>query len=194
MTVAQYECFVKAGGYGEGTGWQAGGFGEFDGPEEYSLVYQTPNHPRVGVSWYEAMAFCQWLSSRLFPDGTERITMPNERAAVERAAVTSMGRIYPWGKEEEAMAVPGAISMQRIERHLACRHVSTRRIRVWCLGNAGMSWSGVTVSGRRPIQIEVLRGGAFWNLSDLVRCALAAQASSRLPDDFIGFRVSSSQS
>jgi formylglycine-generating enzyme required for sulfatase activity len=52
------------------------------------------NHPRETVSWYEAMAFCAWLSSKLgYP-----VTLPTEEQW-ERAARGTGGLAYPYGNE-----------------------------------------------------------------------------------------------
>jgi formylglycine-generating enzyme required for sulfatase activity len=58
----------------------------------------------VGVSWYEAVAFCRWLSEELKRRGElkkeDDITLPSE-AQWERAARHTDGRTYPWGDAEE---------------------------------------------------------------------------------------------
>ncbi|NJM07344.1 formylglycine-generating enzyme family protein [Candidatus Gracilibacteria bacterium] len=55
------------------------------------------NHPVVGITWYEAQAFCAWLTQHLDDDFIYRL--PSE-AEWEFAARGNMRRPYPWGTEE----------------------------------------------------------------------------------------------
>ncbi|MFZ4815867.1 MAG: SUMF1/EgtB/PvdO family nonheme iron enzyme, partial [Phototrophicaceae bacterium] len=59
-------------------------------PEE--VVFSDPDAPRVQVCWYQAVAFCHWLSAQI---GYE-VTLPTE-AQWQRAAVADFGWRYPWG-------------------------------------------------------------------------------------------------
>jgi formylglycine-generating enzyme required for sulfatase activity len=63
-------------------------------PEKYGGVYDLPNHPVVMVTWYEAVAFCNWLTQKL----GRPVSLPSE-AQWERAARHTDGRRYPWGEE-----------------------------------------------------------------------------------------------
>lgn len=96
VTNAQYAGFVEAGGYTNRAWWLDDGWKrrerEVWAEPRYwrDRDWNAPDHPVVGVSWYEALAFCRWLG--------EAITLPTEQQW-QRAAQGDDGREYPWGNE-----------------------------------------------------------------------------------------------
>ena len=104
VTNAQYRLFMDAGGYAEERFWEEAVRNEvwkdgmvkglFDDeprnhPQRFAGPYGLPNHPVVGVTWYEAMAFARWLEShwrerQLIPEDW-RLGLPTE-AQWEKAA------------------------------------------------------------------------------------------------------------
>jgi formylglycine-generating enzyme required for sulfatase activity len=55
------------------------------------------DHPVAGVSWYDARAYCEWLTKEVTETGGT-YALPSE-AQWEKAARGTHGRIYPWGDE-----------------------------------------------------------------------------------------------
>lgn len=123
VTNAQYKRFIDAGGYHPAAPWwDAAGrdwlrrddqateglerrqrrrykqHPEWWHAERFGIA--RPNHPVVGVSWYEAVAFCHWLTQHqgYNPDGYIYL-LPSE-AEWEYAARRATRRSYPWGDAE----------------------------------------------------------------------------------------------
>ncbi|MCB0031264.1 MAG: SUMF1/EgtB/PvdO family nonheme iron enzyme, partial [Anaerolineales bacterium] len=93
ITNAQFAAFVAAGGYDEGSYWleaqrvDAWNHGRFKGwrdeqarvgPYRFGAPFDIANHPVVGVSWYEAVAFCRWLSEQLNLPAEWQVQLPSE--------------------------------------------------------------------------------------------------------------------
>ena len=96
ITNVQYQCFIDDHGYETDMWWQ--GLANRSYPKRATWNYS--NHPRETVCWFEAMAFCKWLDSRLRARGdlppTVQIRLPTEQEW-EKAARGTNGRAYPWG-------------------------------------------------------------------------------------------------
>ena len=107
VTGAQFALFVEAGGYmPDPAWWDAGGAEWLGASGSVALKHwysrqggRHPNYPAVDVSWYEAQAFCRWLSGhqRYNPAGY-CYELPSE-AEWEFAARGLSRRAFPWGNE-----------------------------------------------------------------------------------------------
>ena len=120
ITNAQWAIFMAADGYDSTKPWWDGAARiwlarddmtteglktwqqrEYKGQPEF---WTTPeygrtrtNHPVVGISWYEAMAFCRWLTDYLHDGFT--YSLPSE-LEWEYAARGVEHRTYAWGNQE----------------------------------------------------------------------------------------------
>ena len=129
VTVAQYGSFLADHGCDEDAPWwtatgRAWRRGEWDSqvtedwlkerlkerspdlramPMWWGEQASYPNRPVMGVSWFEAVAYCRWLDARLrsrvnwIPD-SHSVRLPTE-AEWEKAARAGDARRFPWGDE-----------------------------------------------------------------------------------------------
>ena len=65
--------------------------------------YNQPNQPVVGVNWWEANAYCAWLTQRLSEESGQwvgaSVSIPNEWQWERFARGLDDHRIFPWGNE-----------------------------------------------------------------------------------------------
>ena len=103
VTNAQFRPFVEGDGYMNRAYWTEVGW---QWREQNGILQPAywgdsrlngDNQPVVGVSWFEAVAYCRWLSAQT---GHE-FRLPSE-AEWEKAARGPDGRIWPWGSVWDA--------------------------------------------------------------------------------------------
>lgn len=92
VTNVQFQAFIDDPDGYKNAQWWAGLDQQIDEPGSPS--WDNPNHPRETVSWYEAMAYCGWLSQRMNKD----IRLPTEWQWQQAACSNHLGFDYPWGK------------------------------------------------------------------------------------------------
>ena len=216
VTWRQFQAFVDdPEGYGNEAWWQAG-------PEEppeapVAAAWPIANHPREMVSWFEAMAFCAWLTARLHErmelERNKVVRLPSEQEW-EKAARGKKALEYPWEQEVAGNREyrPGSANIDETDRfgfdvrvgdhflgrmsavgaYRACRspfgtYDMAGNVWEWCLDTYHAE-SGATSSFADPRVARVVRGGSW--LSDL-RNARASYRNGLSPgsrDYDVGFR------
>jgi formylglycine-generating enzyme required for sulfatase activity len=115
VTYAQFAPFVEEDGYKTRAYWTEAGWrwkGDRTRPHYWNYPrWHISNHPVVGITWYEAYAYAQWLNARLprtpalVPAALRSLAMENLRDLIrlpteaewEKAARYPDGRLFPWG-------------------------------------------------------------------------------------------------
>jgi len=222
ITNAQFDYFVKAQGYQQEKYWgeakqngywsEAGFKGDWDNeprqsPENYGIPFTLLNHPVVGVTWYETLAFTRWLNEQiqgagqlhvfnekdLVPFQKEwQVSLPNE-AEWEKAARGTDGREYPWEGEfnlnfantqEAGIKTTSAVGCFPKGQSLYGLQDASGNVWEWMRNNYE--------SGKDDFQsksIKGLRGGSFDDPSGLARCAYRGWDFPVLRNWYFGFRV-----
>jgi formylglycine-generating enzyme required for sulfatase activity len=197
VTVAQFRAFVGESGYEAQGLW-----------ERWSGL---DNHPVVAVTWYDARAYCAWLTEHLqdWPETPEplarllreegwEVRLPTE-AEWEKAARGSDGRIFPWGDAPDPERANYYDTGIGSTSAVGCFPGGASPYGV--LDMAGNVWEWChslyepypfnPKDGREDLKAEglrVLRGGAFLNNRGIVRCAHRGYYPHRRYFD-LGFRM-----
>ncbi len=208
VTNAQYAAFVGDGGYREKWRqcWTAAGWqwkGERAGPESYGGGAGLPNHPVVGLRWYEAIAFCRWLTTRLRQAGElgpdQILSLPSE-AEWEKAARGTDGRVYPWGNEPDPNRASYDETGLGVTSAVGCFPGGSSPYGVEEMSGNVWEWSRTKWQANyERDQVDdddlegdagrVVRGGAFHEDRWDVRCASRGGSSIENGLIYLGFRV-----
>jgi len=233
VTNVQFERFIQAGGYENEAWWSDEGWRwrveehnvewRGEGPVKEPEYWHHPRfgrerrgYPVVGVSWYEAEAYCNWLTdllrraregdpsleeadraliADLLAAGAEEVRLPTEEEWVAMAGGEG-GNRYPWdppegpGTEEEGAVLARA---NVAEAGLG----GTSPVGMYPLGEsrpfglmdlAGNVWEW-TASLWEPGSLwRVVRGGSWHDLRERARCAVRVGGFPSGSDHDFGFR------
>ncbi|MFT5196721.1 MAG: sulfatase activating formylglycine-generating enzyme, partial [Candidatus Promineifilaceae bacterium] len=98
ITNAQFGAFINDKGYQTDQWWTGEGL-KFRNVNEWTEAryfqdseWNGHNHPVVGVSWFEAVAFCNWLSEKQ----GQKIMLPTDEQW-QYAGQGDASRKFPWG-------------------------------------------------------------------------------------------------
>jgi formylglycine-generating enzyme required for sulfatase activity len=178
--------------------------------------FNLPTYPVVGVTWYDALAFCQWLSEWLqlvsgrlqiwrdgrldtveVDPGRWQVRLPTE-AEWEKAARGTDGRIYPWGavpdpdKANYADTGIGATSAVGSfpDGASQCGALDmSGNVWEWCATKWRDSYREAADESLEGLADRVVRGGAWDNNSRFIRCTYRFGLNPYFAYDTLGFRV-----
>jgi formylglycine-generating enzyme required for sulfatase activity len=201
ITNAQYSRFIEAGGYTQKKWWTEAGWSQREEDAWTEPRFWTDSkwngigQPVVGVSWYEAVAFCQWLSDMT----SENVILPTEQQW-QRAAQGDDDRIYPWGNDWDCKRCNNSVT--------PCKSIQTTPVRQYegkgdsffkVVDMAGNVWEWCRTADYTGSQVlngtdvRVLRGGSWNNaVNDYSRCDLRYRNVPYYGYIDMGFRVSRS--
>jgi iron(II)-dependent oxidoreductase len=168
-------------------------------------------HPAVVVSWYDARAFCEWLTGVWRVEGRisneEHVRLPTE-AEWEKAARGIDGRIWPWGNEPPDAS---RLNFGNSDTAPVGAHSPVGDSPYGVVDMAGNVWEwtstlwGDVTHGQYPYPYtmtdgrenlvacgsaqRVLRGGSFYNTLAVVRCATRYRFNPGYDSRGVGFRI-----
>jgi hypothetical protein len=181
ITIAQFRAFVDApDGYGWERWWK-----DLEKKDGLDQAWQSApgNHPVTDVNWYDAAAFCRWLSEKLGKD----VRLPDEQEWQQAAQSERVGFAYPWGPDwREGHANTAEADIKR-----------TTAVGMFPQGDslqqvsdlAGNVWEWCRNEYEAGQESRVLRGGSWGYDRDLARAGFRYYYPPHYRSFYIGFRV-----
>lgn len=198
ITYAQFQAFIDAqNGYRNHQWWQGLSIRQA-APGEQALKFG--NFPRENVSWYDAVAFCRWLSACL----SYEIRLPTD-AEWEKAARGTDGRQYPWGK----WYLPGYANTNEQLNENGSFLMQTSTVGIYpqgaspfgALDMSGNVWEWCASLSDDPdstmldeMGARILRGGSWFNSPESAATFFRAPGDPDGRTPLVGFRVARSAS
>lgn len=183
VTNAEYAKFIEATGHPKPTNWE-------------DAKFNDPRQPVVATSWFDATAYCVWLTRVT----GRRYHLPSE-AEWERAARGGVdGNAYPWGNEPPESLLDyhlrwlnGPDPVRRSEPNAYGLYEMCENVHEWCADWYEPEYyaQGEEKNPRGPGEgsRRSSRGGSWRHYIKVARCA----ARSSIPPGFkyadYGFRV-----
>lgn len=188
---AWYSEFIDNDGYKEEKYWSTSGLSwrkkdpVVIEPESWSKEgLDCQNFPIVGISFYEAQAFCNWLTQHEQDNYIYRLPKEEEWQAV---AAGTEARKYPWGKENpegranyKSLGIEGVSTVGLFEKGDTIDKITDMAGNVW-------EW---TQSFEKNTQDDrcITRGGAWSHPKINLICEERHQIGPDTRATFIGFR------
>lgn len=217
ITYAQFEAFANSDGYVNDEYWTESGL-EWRGSQKSPKYWNDPrwhlpNHPVIGVTWHEAVAFAKWLNTRLDPAEKPHpqsiIRLPTE-AEWEKAARFPDDRLFPWGNEYivgranlDETADVNIVGPNNLQKTTAVGvyplgasaigvHDLSGNVWEWCLSKWQDVYEYPEGNELEGPELRVLRGGSWFYSADFARCASRARDHVGNRDYDLGFRLCAS--
>ncbi len=178
VTNAEYQRFIAAGGYADAGYWLPEGWAWRQGKGRQQPSYwdneefNAARQPVVGVTWYEADAYCRWAGKSL----------PAE-PQWDKACRGIDGRAFPWGNEPLSGEGPGQSSFT-LPVGAGDMPQTPSPYGVYDLAGNVLEWSG-TANDRGA---RVLCGGSGASDSRHVGCGVRSVLLPGVAANFVGFR------
>ena len=203
VTVGEYREFLNANGYRTReywteTGWlwvQAQSRKQPDYWNEQKWTWND-NLPVIGVSWYEAQAYCHWIGENI----GKKVRLPTE-AEWEKAARGRDQRIYPWGNEFNAILCNTRLS--GLEKTIPVSEANPRSESPYGCSDMVGNASEWTLSEFKPYpyngkdgrneaegeMLRVIRGGSWFSQQIRARVSARGMNDPFFVDNDVGFRI-----
>lgn len=148
--------------------------------------FKGDERPRGMINWYEANAFCHWLSARL----GIFVMLPNS-LQWQRACQGEDGRSYPWGNEFDKERCNAAESDLKMTTSVTRYPNGVSPYGVFDM--AGNVWEWCSDTRNTDPQItnpkRIMRGGSYLSPGDRAKIPFNFEVDPESCHDSIGFRI-----